>query len=187
MARQMREFDWATSPIGPVSTWPQSLCTVLNIMLTSEHPMFLWWGPELIQFYNDGYRPSFGQDRHVGALGGRGRDFWQDIWYIIGPQVEGVMERGESTWQEDALVPIFRNGRMEEVYWTYSYSPVLLDDRSVGGTIVICQETTSRILTERRLAMLQELSDRLAAETLSPASTWQVAADVIGKYDADFP
>ena len=31
--------------------------------------MFLWWGPELIQFYNDGYRPSIREDKHPGALG----------------------------------------------------------------------------------------------------------------------
>ena len=186
MAHRMRRHDWSDSVLGPVSAWPQSLRTVLHIMLSSQHPMFLWWGPELIQFYNDGYLPSFGRDRHLHALGARGKEFWSDIWSIIGPEVEGVMERGISTWHTDHLVPIFRNGRMQEVYWTYSYSPVLHEDRSVGGTLVIVQETTSRVLTERRMTMLHVLAERMATEGETVAKDWQLAAEVMHQNDGDF-
>ena len=116
-----------------------------------------------------------------------GREFWDEIWPIIGPEVEGVMEQGISTWHEDHLVPIFRNGRMEEVYWTYSYSPVLQEDDSVGGTLVIVQETTQRVLAERRMTMLNELSERMLVEEQTVSSGWQAATDVLQEYDADFP
>ncbi len=106
--------------------------------------MFLWWGPDLIQLYNDGYRPSLG-DRHPEALGAHGREFWAEIWPAIGPQIDAVLERSESTWHEDQLVPITRNGRVEDVYWTYSYSPVRDDDGCIGGVLVTVQETTSRV------------------------------------------
>ena len=59
------------------------------MVLASRNPMFLWWGPELIQIYNDAYRPSFGAEgRHPRALGMPGRECWTDIWEVIGPQIE---------------------------------------------------------------------------------------------------
>jgi signal transduction histidine kinase len=119
--------------------------------------MFLWWGPELVQLYNDAYRPSLGLgERHPGALGARGREFWTDIWAAIGPQIDGVMTTGEATWHEDQYLPIERNGRLEDVWWTYSYSPVRDDDGHIGGTLVVCQETTARVLAEHERRQAEE-------------------------------
>ena len=186
MAERMRSHNWAATSLGPPETWPQSLRTVLHIMLTTQHPMFLWWGPDLVQFYNGGYRPSLGEDRHPGALGAHGREFWHEIWPIIGPQVDRVMEHGESTWQEDALVPILRNGRMEDVYWTYSYSPILDDDGEVGGTLVLVQETTARVLTERRADLFRVLSELLWTEGPPGTSIWEVASQAFAQHESDF-
>jgi signal transduction histidine kinase len=152
MAARCRAFDWSTTPLGPVETWPLSLRTTVSTLLEAPIPMFLWWGAELIQFYNDAYRPSLGQSgRDSTALGAKGRECWTDIWEVIGPQVDGVMTRGEAVWFEDAYIPIERNGRMEDVWWTYSYSPVRGDDGRIAGTLVICQETTGRVLAEANL------------------------------------
>ena len=150
-----RSLDWAATPLGPVEQWPQSLRATVSMMLGTRHPMFLWWGPEFVQIYNDGYRPSLGEGgRHPRALGMRARDFWTDIWETIGLEVEAVRASGEATWHEDNLVPIERNGRIEPVYWTYSYSPIHDDDGSIGGVLVVVQETTVRVLAEQRLAAL---------------------------------
>jgi signal transduction histidine kinase len=158
-----RAFDWSTTPLGPSIGWTQSLRTTVGMLLASRNPMFLWWGPELIQLYNDSYRPSFGTwGRHPSALGMRGRDCWTDIWDTIGPQIEQVMTTGEATWHEDQYLPIERNGRLEDVWWTYSYSPVRDDDGSIRGTLVVCQETTQRMLGEREREKL--LEDRRRAE-----------------------
>jgi signal transduction histidine kinase len=54
---------------GTRTAWPDILLTTVNMMLASRHPMFLWWGPHLIQFYNDGYRPSIRAYKHPSALG----------------------------------------------------------------------------------------------------------------------
>jgi signal transduction histidine kinase len=159
MATLCRGFDWSATPLGPVETWSRSLRTTAATVLSSRHPMFLWWGPELIQIYNDGYRPSLGQGgRHPRALGMGGREFWTEIWEIIGPQIDAVMTTGAATWHEDQLVAIERNDRIEEVYWTYGYSPVRDDDGSIGGTLVVCQETTERVISERRLRTLHHLA-----------------------------
>jgi signal transduction histidine kinase len=154
-----RALDWSTTALGPVATWSQSLRTIVQVVLDSPTPMFLWWGPELTQIYNDAYRPSLGASgRHPQALGMRGRDCWTDIWDAIGPQIEQVMAGGPPTWHEDQYLPIERNGRLEDVWWTYSYSAVHADDGSIGGTLVVCQETTSRVRSEQeRARLLHEL------------------------------
>ncbi len=87
--------------------------------------MFLWWGEDLIQFYNDAYRPSLGNNgKHPTALGQKGEDCWPEIWPVIKPLIEQVVTENESTWSENQLIPIYRNGSLEDVYWTFSYSPV---------------------------------------------------------------
>lgn len=158
MAELTRAMDWSATPLGPVEAWSTSLRTTVSTLLASRHAMFLWWGRELIQFYNDGYRPSLGPDRHPSALGARGRVCWAEIWPIIGPEVDAIMAGGEASWHADRLVPITRGDRVQDVYWSYSYSPVQDDDGSVGGVLVTVQETTQRVIGERRVRLLQELA-----------------------------
>ena len=146
MGALVRAHDWAATPLGPPEAWPQSLRTTVRLVLNTRHPMFIWWGPELIQFYNDAYRQTMGPERHPSALGQRGRECWDEIWDIIGPQIETVLAGRGATWHEDHLVPVTRHGRREDVWWTYSYSPI--DDETrpggVGGVLVVCNDVTER-------------------------------------------
>ena len=113
--------------------------------------MFIWWGPELIQFYNDAYRPSLGfSGKHPAAVGQRAEECWPETWPVIKPLIDEVWA-GHSIWSEDQLIPIHRNGRLEEVYWTFSYSPLKEDDGTVGGVLVICQETTDKVKAKLKL------------------------------------
>ncbi|MBA3319369.1 MAG: PAS domain-containing protein [Gemmatimonadales bacterium] len=181
MGALIRAFDWGSTALGPVSEWPQSLRTAVGVLLSTRHPMFIWWGPDLVQFYNDAYRRSLGPDRHPNALGQGGRACWAEIWPLIGPEIEAVMGGGEATWHEDRLVPITRGDRVEDVYWSYSYSPILDDDGDVGGVLVTVQETTKRVLTERRARILQEL----AANELEAESEQEVIAIAISTLEAE--
>jgi hypothetical protein len=98
--------------------------------------MFLWWGEELIQFYNDAYRPSLGnKGKHPKALGQKVVDSWPEIWDIIYPLIHQVLTTGKATWSEDQLVPIYRNGSIEDVYWTFGYSPVRGDTDKIEGVL----------------------------------------------------
>jgi len=146
-----RAYDWAQSTLGSPGQWPQSLRTAVRLMLTSRHPMFIWWGPDLIQFYNDAYRETMGPERHPSALGDRGRDCWAEIWPIIGPQIELVMRGEGATWHEDQLVPVTRFGSLQDVWWTYGYSPIDADD-GVGGVLVVCNDVTQEHLSKEALA-----------------------------------
>ncbi|MFD2936880.1 sensor histidine kinase [Spirosoma flavum] len=144
-----RAFDWANSPVGPIESWPQSLRTIVSMILSSKFPMFLWWGDDLIQFYNDAYRPSLGNHgKHPNALGQRGEECWPEIWPTIKPLIDQVLAGGEATWSENQLIPIYRNGRLEDVYWTFSYTPVLNELNQVSGVLVVCQETTGMVTRE---------------------------------------
>jgi len=159
MADLTRGYDWSQTPVGPVEQWPEALLITVNTLLSSRHPMFLWWGEELVQFYNDAYRPSIREDKHPSALGQRGRECWPEIWPIIGPQIDAVMMRGEASWHENQLVPIYRSGNLEDVYWTYGYSPVRSSTGEICGTLVVCTETTEIVLARHQL---QQERERLA-------------------------
>jgi PAS domain S-box-containing protein len=163
MGALMRGFDWSATRLGKPESWPQSLRTAVRILLNTNHPMFIWWGPELIQFYNDAYRQTMGPERHPSALGQGGRQCWAEIWDIIGPQIEQVMSGGGATWHENQLVPVTRHGRLEQVYWTYGYSPIDEDD-GIGGVLVVCRDVTNDYLAatalrerEAELARVQQL------------------------------
>ncbi len=185
-AAAARAIDWSRSSLGAPEDWPSSLKSTLAMLLHSRHPMFLWWGEELIQFYNDAYLPSFGQGKHPAAMGQRGAECWGEIWPIIAPQIEDVMQRGVPSWNEDHLVPIYRNGRLEEVYWTYGYSPVFGDQGAVAGTLVVCTETTPRVLSDRRLRALQTLAE-VVNSAAGATSVFNRVATVLGQFPHDLP
>jgi PAS domain S-box-containing protein len=158
MGALTRAYDWSASPLGPPETWPQSLRTAVRLLLNTNHPMFIWWGEELIQFYNDAYRQTMGPERHPSALGQAGRECWAEIWDVIGPQIEQVMSGGGATWHENQLIPVTRHGSLEQVYWTYGYSPIDEDDR-IGGVLVVCRDVTRDYLAS---AALREREAELA-------------------------
>lgn len=152
MGALIRAHDWAATPLGAPQTWPQPLRTAVRLILNTGHPMYIFWGTEGACFYNDAYRQSIGPERHPESLGQPARAVWTEIWDTIGPQIEQVMAGRGATWHENQLLPITRNGRREDVYWTYSYGPI--DDEAsatgIGGVLVVCTETTGQVLAERR-------------------------------------
>ncbi len=163
MGALMRAYDWTGTPLGAPPTWPQGLRTAIRILLNTFHPMFIWWGDDLIQFYNDAYRETLDDQQHPRALGQRGREFWKEIWPMIGPQIDQVMSGGGPTWHENQLVPVTRNGKLTYGYWTYGYSP-LDGEHGIGGVMVICRNVTQDheaniALREREaeLARVQEI------------------------------
>lgn len=111
--------------------------------------MFLFWGEDLICFYNDAFRPSLGVEGKHPAIGKKGREVWIEIWDFIGPLINGVMTSGKPVRFENELVPFYRNGRLEDIYWTFSYSLLLNDDGLPGGVLVTCMETTESVQAQK--------------------------------------
>lgn len=156
MGALTRAKDWSNTSLGEISQWPKSLLSTVSLLLSSRFPMFLWWGPNLIQFYNDSYRPSLGnQGKHPTALGQYGAECWPEIWTVIKPLIDQVLAGGESVLMQDQLIPIYRNGKLEDVYWTFSYSAVRDDLGKINGVLVVCNETTTTVINEQ-IAKLEE-------------------------------
>src|SRR4028118_1432561 len=161
MGQRMREADWSRSPLGPVERWPRSLKTAVRIMLTSRQPMFVWWGTELINLYNDAYKAIVG-GKHPEALGQPASHVWREVWDQVGPRAESTLLRNEATYDESLLLIMERHGYAEETYYTFSYSPIPSDDGGTGGIFCANTDDTQRIIGERQLALLRELAARSA-------------------------
>lgn len=145
-------------------------------MLSSKFPMFIWWGKDLIQFYNDAYRPSLGiNGKHPSAVGQKAVDCWPEIWDIIYPLIEQVITTQQATWSEDQLIPIYRNGKIEDVYWTFGYSPIYGDSSQVEGVLVVCTETTEKVQT-RKIIEENEQRFRSMVDNI-PNLAWMAHAD----------
>jgi signal transduction histidine kinase/CheY-like chemotaxis protein len=186
MATRMRSFDWATTTLGPVSTWPQSLRTSVRILLTSRFAMWMGWGPDLTFFYNDAYaRMSLGK-KHPWALGRAAREVWAEIWRDIGPRIERVIETGTATWDESLLLFLERSGYAEETYHTFSYSPLTDDATAVAGMLCVVTEETDRVIGARRLSSLRELAASLATVT-AEADVIDGMRGGIGENQRDIP
>lgn len=146
MGRLIREKNWEETSLGNPTYWPQSLKTTLSIILNSKFPNFLFWGEELLCFYNDAFRPSLGNDgKHPAILGKRGEDAWAEVWPTINLAIKQVLLTGEATWSENQLLPFYRNGKLEDVYWTFSYSPLVDEDGKIAGVFSTCVETTKEV------------------------------------------
>ncbi len=164
MGRRMREFNWAQHSLGAPLRWPQSLKTIVRVMLDSRYAMWMLWGPELTFFCNDAYLPTVGI-KGDWVLGARSDKVWEEIWPDIGPRIRQVLERGQSTWDEGLLLFLERRGFPEETYHTFSYSPVYDDGGRIAGMLCVVTEVTERILAERRLQTLRERSRGLSGRS----------------------
>ncbi len=186
MGARMREFDWSQTSLGPTQHWPQSLKTAVRIMLTSRQPMFVWWGDELINLYNDPYKAIIG-GKHPQALGQPASHVWREIWEQVGPRAESAMLKNEGTYDEALLLIMERNGYPEETYYTFSYSPVPNDEGETGGIICANTDDTQRIIGERQLNLLRELATRTAdARTFDQACSLSVSCLETNPYDFPF-
>jgi PAS domain S-box-containing protein len=185
MGALIRAFDWSPTAVGPVSGWSQSLRTAVRIILTSRYPMFVWWGQELVNLYNDPYRAFLGT-KHPGALGKSAREVWAEIWDQIGPRVDAVLLRGESTYDETLLLLMERHGYREETYFTFSYSPLPDDGGAIGGLFCAVTEGTQQVINERRLRLHRELGAAMA-ECRTPLQVCHAAAESLGHAHHDLP
>lgn len=148
----IRSIDWSAHPLGSADRWPQSLKSALNILLNSRFPMFLYWGKDLISFYNDSYASILSKiGKDVTAIGRPGEECWTDTWDSIKPEIDQVLINGEASWSENRSISLTGNQTSREVYLTSSYSPVIDEDGNRIGVFVVCNETSDEIKTLQAL------------------------------------
>lgn len=185
MGERMRALDWTKTPLGPPGGWPQSLKTIVRVMLDSRYAMWMLWGPELTFFCNDAYAPTLGIKRDW-ALGARSDKVWEEIWPDIGPRIAQVLELGRATWDEALLLFLERSGFPEETYHTFSYSPVYDDENCIAGMLCVVTEVTERVVGERRLRILKDLATRSVGAT-SVEEVCHGACEVLAEYPFSMP
>ena len=155
MATLMRATDWSQTALGAVATWPQSLKTVIRIMLTSRHAMWIVWGDSLAFLYNDAYRPILGGD-HPLALGKPAQQVWADVRSIAGPRGDMALHNGEALWEESPLLVLERSGFAKETRHNGSYCPLVDDEEQTKGMLCIVAEVTEQTVGRCDEDALQE-------------------------------
>ena len=182
----VRAKDWSATPLGPPGAWSRSVTAAVSLCLNSRFPMVLLLGPELRLVYNDAYAPFLGGAKHPAALGAPAREAWAEIWETIGPLLDEALA-GEATWAEDLQLFFDRRLPREEVYFTFSYSPILGEDgATVEGVFCACTETTGRVVGERRLSTLRGLGLRTSEQHTAEAAC-RDAAGVLDGNPWDIP
>lgn len=176
--------DWAATDLGTPDTWSTTLRNAVDLMLHSKFPMTLLWGPSFVLVYNDAYVQMIG-DKHPTALGSPAHEVFDEAWPQIGPWMQDVAATGEATLVEDALVPLWRHGFLEDCYFTFSYSAVRGSDGTIEGVIDVASETTRLVQGRRRVELLARLSEALVG-VLDPTEVRDRALAVLRSVGDDF-
>ncbi|KQS63829.1 two-component system sensor histidine kinase/response regulator [Rhizobium sp. Leaf371] len=157
---RIRDFDWASTSLGPMSTWPPNLRIKVNSMINSPIPQVLMWGPDHVMIYNDGYREIAGGN-HPSALGGKVPEIWPEIWdwnsRILSRGLQGEVQ----SFRDQPLV-LNRNGRPEEIVFDLFYTPIYNDEGAVDGVLCTVLENTDRVRAVRALAESQAELSRIS-------------------------
>ena len=178
MATRMRVFDWPSTPLGAPSDWPASLRTLVAMMLESELPIALGWGPELTCLYNDAYRPLLGDKPE--ALGRPFRDVWPESRKSTEPVIRQALA-GKPSCFRDALFVVERHGYPERAWFDYWIGPLRDESGQVVGLINQAMETTARVLADRRQRFRTRLGDALRDLT-DPRAVMAAAARRLGRH-----
>ena len=183
---RFRNADWSATPLGPVESWPAELRMAVRTVLPSEVPMLLWWGPQLVQIFNDAIIPVLG-DKYPGAVAQPAPECWHEVWDEVGSRVERAMA-GTATFAENELLFMQRHGYVEETYWTFSYSPIRDESGEVAGVFVATTDVTSQVLGERRLETLSRLGTVAITDSgASVIDTCRSALDALAPSRLDIP
>ena len=164
VAASIRNHDWTRSPLGPPDSWPQSLRSVVSLLLRSKFPMFVAWGPSLGFLYNDPYAEILGA-KHPGAIGQPFQEIWSEIWDSVGPLAQRAMA-GEASYMENLPLTMRRKDYEEQTWFTFSYSPVVDEQGDVAGMFCACTETTAIVTA----GMARTEADRRKDEFLAMLS-----------------
>jgi signal transduction histidine kinase len=181
----IREYDWSTTSLGSIDTWPQSLLTSLSICLNSRFIVAILWGADLRMFYNDLYIPILGK-KHPNVLGHPCSEIFSEIWETVGPMLQSVFNNAQSIAASNLLLPINRTGYVEECYFSFSYSPVRGESGNIEGVTVIASEVTEEVISARRLKLLNTLSTQVT-KTQGFAETCQSALESLANDQHDMP
>ncbi|HEY3253760.1 MAG TPA: ATP-binding protein, partial [Polyangiaceae bacterium] len=181
-------IDWAKTPLGSVASWSPALRTMVGMVLRNGSPLVLWWGPDLVQIYNDAFR-SIPASKHPRAVGQPAAECWSEIWGVVGPMIEAPLRGQPATGSDDLMLLVNRKGFLEETHFKFAYSPVpdeSLGGSAIGGVLGTVAEITEEVYAGRQLATLRDLA-RQAGDAATGAMACEQAARILSGNDRDVP
>ncbi len=179
MSSLIASYDWASTELGAIETWPACLRAAVDIMLPAKAQIVMFWGQEFIALYNDAYAPSIGE-KHPQALGRPARENWSELWSDLAPLLMRVRDTGETVFAKDRPFYIERHGYPETVYFDISYSPIRDEIGAVRGVLCIVNETTDRIQSQQELKRSQErLANALSAAGMIGTYDWNIETNTV--------
>lgn len=162
MAENVRQYDWASTPLGDPEQWPDVLKTTVALCFASSFPQAIVWGPHLITLYNDAFIPILGTKPY--ALGRAFSETWHEVWDEVSPIADAAFA-GHATYIENFPLVIERGNGPEQTYFTFCYSPVRDPQGVVLGMLNTVTETTATVFQAQRLAALDAISSAVANAT----------------------
>lgn len=174
MAGRVRAFDWSKTPLGPSDAWSPSLKMAVDMILATNFPMALRWGPELVLIYNDAYAPAL-RDRHPETLGARLDQTALDFQASIRAFHEDILAGASGGFAFEKLpLKVTRGGVQETSHFTISYSPVpdATAPNGVGGVLVTAVEVSQSVAAEQTLRSAQERYE-MARDVAGVVGAWE--------------
>ena len=162
LAGSYRQISWAATPLGAESSWSLALRAAVRLIGQSRAAMTLIWGPQHVLLYNQAYAEIIA-DKHPEALGRPTQQVFPEIWADIEPLLQHVHAGHEASWLENSRLPLYRNGKLQERHFTYSYSAITNEHGAIEGVLDVVTETTAEVIANRRLTLLAQLADQLNA------------------------
>ncbi|MFC5549861.1 ATP-binding protein [Massilia aerilata] len=184
LAAEILGRDWSDTPLGPIASWPQSLRTTVSLCLASNFPINIIWGPQHTQIYNDGYRVLCG-DKHPFSLGMDYTECWASAWEALSAPFEAASQ-GRTSYLENQRMFLFRNGYLEETFFTFSLSPIRDESGKIGGLFHPVTETTATMLSERRTRLLRDLNAQLGGAD-NRADLVRLLMQTLAQFALDLP
>ena len=147
MGGRIELFDWSATSLCAIGTWTAPLRNSVSTITAAPFPMAIFWGKDYITVYNDAFVKILGAGgKHPAILGMPHEEAFAETQEFVKPLFDAVYNEAKSFRYEDQLVPIYRNGKLDDVYWTFSYSPIFDDAGKIGGILVVCSETTQKVM-----------------------------------------
>lgn len=148
----VRSHDWASTELGPMSSWSVELRRLVNMCLVDPRPAAVWWTKSRNMIYNERYATILG-NRHPRALGQSLAQAWPELVGSFEEHFREAEETGKSNSGDNAFYITERNGYCEELWASWAILPVTAENGGTGFYNAVF-ETTKQVLTERRMSTL---------------------------------
>lgn len=159
--RFILDTNWSATPLGSPKLWPSQLCLMINLVMKDPNPAAVMWGEDLTMVYNEAF-VEFSGSKHPGLMGSTPKIAFAEVWSMFQGIIDQGKVEGKSTTHADRSLFLRRHGFLEEVWVTYTFIPLISEDGSVIGFHHTVQETTDRVLGQRRLSTLLAIGDHVS-------------------------